>query len=397
MSASTAARPRVGAAIFLAHVLLHQVVIMAARVTTSYRVIELDLAVEWLGVIAASFAVLPVLVALSTGALLDRHGERPVMLAGAASGLLGAAGLLLLPSSILLLVVCNLLLGLSHLFCVIAQHAYTAGNGPAARRDLRFGHYTAVVSLGQVVAPLLIAVVGGADAVPDTTGLFALAVAAALFSAMAVLAMAPLPRPQFLEPGERNGVRTVLRYPGVPAAIAVGVAVMCSIDLLMIYLPVLGAEALIPAATVAVLLTVRAAVSLLSRLAFGILLRTMGRRALMTAAMAALAFGFGVLAFPLPVWAMHGAMMVTGFGIGVATPLTLSWITGIVPEQARGLALSLRLSGNRAGQFVLPLVAGLVIGGWGIGSVFGLLAVVLIGLTGVSHAAIRDDKRNENC
>jgi MFS family permease len=382
--------PRASAAVFFTHVMLHQVVIMAARVTTSYRVIELGLAVEWLGAIAATFSLVPLLTAVGAGSLIDRYGERPVLLLGTASGVLGTAGLLLLPSSLIVLVACNLLLGMSHLFCVVGQHAYTAGSGDTLLRDLRFGRYTAVLSLGQVVAPLLMTAAGGDGSVPRTADLFALAAIAAALSALAVLLMPASPRPPRPETIQKVAIRSVLAYPGVIPAILVGIAVMCSIDLLLIYLPVLGVEAMIPAATITALLTVRAGSSLLSRLIYGFLIVAMGRRLLLAMSMATVAGGLAALALPVPVWVMFAAMVIAGFGIGVATPLTLSWITGIVPVHVRGLVLSIRIGGNRLGQFGLPLVAGFVVAGWGVAPIFAILAVMLGGLSAVSYVTIRD-------
>src|SRR6516162_5331235 len=44
---------------FLAHAILVQALILVIRITTSYRTIELDLPVVWLGIIATGFALIP--------------------------------------------------------------------------------------------------------------------------------------------------------------------------------------------------------------------------------------------------------------------------------------------------------------------------------------------------
>ena len=49
-----------------------QTIYAIVRVTTSYRAIELDLPVVWLGVISATFAIPPTLLAVWVGRLLDR-------------------------------------------------------------------------------------------------------------------------------------------------------------------------------------------------------------------------------------------------------------------------------------------------------------------------------------
>src|ERR1700712_847373 len=47
-------------------------VVSLSRVTTSYRAIELDLSVMWIGIIAAGFSLVPVLLAVQVGRFIDR-------------------------------------------------------------------------------------------------------------------------------------------------------------------------------------------------------------------------------------------------------------------------------------------------------------------------------------
>ena len=52
----------------LAHVIFIHIVVGVVRVTISYRTIELGLPVIWLGVISASFAILPIFTAVCRSA-----------------------------------------------------------------------------------------------------------------------------------------------------------------------------------------------------------------------------------------------------------------------------------------------------------------------------------------
>src|SRR3712207_7633358 len=73
-----------------AHSALTQVVTFVLRPTTAYRAIELDVPTAWLGALTASFAVVPLLLAVPSGQATDRFGERRVMLAGGVLLLLSA-------------------------------------------------------------------------------------------------------------------------------------------------------------------------------------------------------------------------------------------------------------------------------------------------------------------
>ncbi len=56
----------------LFNVAIIQAVYAIVRVTTSYRAIELKLPVVWLGIISATFAILPIIFAVQVGRFLDR-------------------------------------------------------------------------------------------------------------------------------------------------------------------------------------------------------------------------------------------------------------------------------------------------------------------------------------
>src|SRR4051794_3782938 len=52
--------------------MLVQLVTAMVRVTTSYRAVELNLSIVWLGLIAATFAICPILIAVQVGRQIDR-------------------------------------------------------------------------------------------------------------------------------------------------------------------------------------------------------------------------------------------------------------------------------------------------------------------------------------
>src|SRR5262245_65968381 len=55
--------------------LCEQIVTSLMRITTSYRAVELDLSVVWLGIITAFFAVLPMATAVKIGRFIDRGND----------------------------------------------------------------------------------------------------------------------------------------------------------------------------------------------------------------------------------------------------------------------------------------------------------------------------------
>lgn len=146
-------------------------------------------------------------------------------------------------------------------------------------------------------------------------------------------------------------------------AMLASIAVLLSVDLLIAYLPVLGEQRGIPLRDRGLLLAVRAAASVVSRLLMGALVRSLGVGRLLWRSMVVPAVLVGILPFVSGHEMLTAIMILLGIGLGMGQPLSLAWITAIVPPDRRGAAVGLRLSGNRLGQLVAPPALG-ALGAW---------------------------------
>lgn len=85
-------------------------------------------------------------------------------------------------------------------------------------------------------------------------------------------------------------------------------------------------------------------------------------------------------------WISVLSMVVGGFFVGIAQPLTMTMIIKEVPVSWRSPALAVRLTGNRLGQVCIPLIAGAVAAPLGpAGAIW--FCCVLIGISGVEKSA----------
>lgn len=365
----------------LVHSALIQAVTFLVRPAATYRALELDVPGFALGLLAASYAVFPLLLAVPTGGLVDRLGERRLMAIGSAVVLSCSAFLLLWGSSIVALVIGTALLGAGQLACVVGQQAVVANNAASSRMDSAFGYLTFAASLGQALGPLAISLVGGASIRPDTQAIFLLSVVMGLVlfaTTFVVPAHVSARRKKAVSAGTGSAV-SLLKSPGVARALATSATVLAVVDLTMVYLPALGADRGLTAATVGAMLTVRAVFSMVSRLLLGRVSRRIGRMRLLVVSLALSTAALAAAAVPMPAWLLFGVMAVLGLGLGIGQPLTMSWLSAQAPAGQRGRALALRLAGNRVGQVVLPSAIGVVAAGLGAGGVFLASAVVVGG------------------
>lgn len=350
-------RPPLGLTSFYGCTLLVQVVTFILRPTAIYRAIELDTPTQLLGAIGASFAVVPLLLAIGIGALTDRLGEKVLMVTGGVGILTSAACFALLGDSITGLLLGTVALGMGHLCSVVGQQAWVANATDSARYDTAFGHYTFAASAGQAAGPGFIAVFGGGSSIPDTDAIFAASAAVALALLLLTLAL-PRTAGRRRATGPAGSVRSLVRRPGLLRALTVSSVVLAAVDISLVYLPALGAERDVSAATIGALLSVRAVFSMASRFFLGRLVVLVGRGRLLVGSVAGAALGMALLPVPLPVWVLFPVVALMGFGLGVGQPMTMSWLAEATPPGLRGRAMSLRLTGNRLGQVVVPTAAG---------------------------------------
>ena len=373
-------------ALLLVHSAITQVVTFVLRPTSAYRALELGVPTAWLGVLTASFPVVPLLLALPSGQATDRFGERRVVLVGAVllalSGPVfwtergGAAGLVL----------GSVVLGTGHLLSVVGQQAAVANTAGPGRFDAAFGYYTFAASLGQAVGPALITLLGGQGALPDTTPIFATATVLGVVL-LGCTAFLRLPaRERATADAAQGGMGRLLRLPGLVRALVISCVVLSAVDITLVYLPALGADRGLAAGVVGLLLTLRAVASMTSRFFLGRLVTWIGRRRLMIVSVALSAASMGLVAVPLPTVVMAVLVVLLGLGLGVGQPLTMSWLAEVAPRGLRGRAMSLRLTGNRLGQVLIPSAVGLLAAGVGAA---GVLAATAAALAAVGVAARR--------
>ncbi len=372
----------------LVHSVLVQVVTFVLRPTSTYRALELGVPAMWLGVLSACFAVAPLMIAVPAGGAVDRFGERRVMLLGGLLLCVAAGAFAVLGTSVAGLVAASVLLGVGHLCSVVGQQALVANGTAAGRHDTAFGHYTFAASLGQALGPGVILLFGGARTIPDTGAIFAAAVGLAALTFGVTFLLRRSARPPGARAADEGGMRLLLRRPGLLRALTVSCVVLAAVDITLVYLPALGAERGIASGAVGLLLALRGAASMTSRLFLGRLSGRLGRRRLLVGSVALSAVGLALIVVPMPVWALAVVVVALGLGLGAGQPLTMSWLAEATPPGLRGRAMSLRLTGNRVGQVVVPSLAGLVAAGTGAA---GVLVLTAASLVAVGAAARRID------
>ncbi|MGF9648814.1 MFS transporter [Pseudarthrobacter oxydans] len=351
---------------------LCQVASNFARPLISYKVLALGGDSIIVGVTSASYALVPVAAALWLGRVSDRRASlREIVIVGTLLLSVGPFVLSLSPS-LLLVAVASALLGMGQLCFTIAGQAAIARFVPASHMDAAFGWFTASFAVGQMVGPLLAGLaMGSSQGVPAgvrladaNTGLLIagiISVLAVPFAFGTTLKPVSADKQDAASSSRPESVSALLRYPTVRTNMVASLALLATTDILVAFLPLLGEDQGVPPVIVGILLAVRAAASIASRLLLPVLLAHSSRPALVIASLAGAGTTLALLPFLFHFpWIAGTLLVIGGFFLGLGQPITMTLVTQAVPPASRGAALALRLLGNRVGQVILPAAAGLL-------------------------------------
>ncbi|MBT3078463.1 MULTISPECIES: MFS transporter [Streptomyces] len=364
-----------------------------ARPAVSYRALALGADETAVGVIAGVYALLPLFAAVPLGRRTD-HGRCAPLLPIGVVLISGGCALSGVVSSLPAMAAWSGVMGLGHLCFVIGAQSIVARQSAPAEQDRNFGHFTIGASLGQLVGPIAAGALisGGSGALGRTSALALLVSAAVCAVALTSLwriehrrtpGAAPATGKPTAKTKAKVPVTAILGARGVPAGIFISMAVLSATDILTAYLPVVGEHRGIAPATVGLLLSLRAAASIACRLAMPLMLRLLGRTALLVTSCLLAGLICAGMVLPVPVPVLAAMLAALGFCLGVGQPLSMTTVVRAAPADARSTALALRLTGNRLGQAAAPAAAGLIAGTAGAATPFALLGALLLAAAGL--------------
>jgi MFS family permease len=376
----------------MVHGVVTQIMAGLFRITTSYRVLELGLPVEWIGVVATSFALFPIFLAVQVGRYIDRNHDADALRIGSVLCVVAGIGLLYIAKTPLVIMCFMVVAGVGHLFLMASHQMLCVRAAGDKSRDSVFGNFLMVTGIGQGLGPFIVGWVGGDARVPDTWTLYVIS----LICAMTIVFISIFIKPD-RNAAQRNhdeapmSLGTLLRINGFITVLIASVITMSAQDLIVVYLPLLGNERNIGVGDIGWMLTVRSVAAVVSRVGYSQFIALFGRVRLTFLTMALSGVAFIVMALPVSLSVLYVACAVLGLGLGLASALSLTSVVELAPPAARATALSLRITGNRIGQASIPSLGSLVVAAAGAAGVLGLIGISLI-VSGLSVQIVRGRK-----
>ena len=381
----------------LINVALAQASIYVMRPMITYRALENGATGYQIGLIASIYALVPLVVAVQMGRWVGRIGEVPLLFAGCLSFIVLGISFAFL-NNIIAIAAATALAGIAHLSNVAASQAMVASRSPHELQDQNFGYFSFSTSMGHTFGPMLGGIIAGSSGVlpRSSTSAFVFASILAFLALVPFFLFKSVKEVRSQEERDAAGsikARDVIKRPGIKPAIWTSLAVASTNDVLVVILPLIGTELGISPVVIGAILSIRSAAAMVSRFSLGKLTKRFGSSTVMNFSIGISAVFLFASVYATTPLTLAIVMAIVGFLLGIGQPLTMSIVSKKTPIEERAMAISIRLFGNRLGQFLVPLGAGALAAPFGAGAVFVGLAALIASAGAVSIATLSD---NEN-
>lgn len=331
----------------------------ASRPMVTLRLGELGVAPRTIGVVLAVAGFMPFVLGMPAGGLTDRLGPRSVLVQGSLMSAAGFVGVAFSVNGWSTAIWQGMALtGLTA--CAIASQTIVSHISSPADREQNFGWFTTAVGIGQFFGPGL----GGF--VADRVGLQSVFVGCAV-AGLVPLVMSFLFKSGRSSPGHISGSSLslkagarLLQISQLRAVLVVSFLIFVAFDVRSSFLPLYLESINFTKTEIGMMFTAQAVAGLGVRPLMGPLTRWFGPWGLLAAGLAFSIPSFMLLQFTT---SMSGVMLVSlgmGLAFGLSQPITLALTAGVAAEQDRGLALGMRITTQRLGSVVSPVILGAI-------------------------------------
>lgn len=361
--------------IVLLIVLGFQIVINATRPIITLSANDMNASMFEIGILTASFAALPLLIAIKAGKIADAIGDRlPVIL-----GLIGMAIGMLIPylfETMWSLYISQVFVGTSSIFIAISLQNVLGNEATKETRDYYFSMFALSVAAGAFIGPVM----GGylSEHFSHAAGFLVSMIICILLIGFAFYIPVGLKE----RPAEKVSLRSSLQLvndPLIQKALFSSALVLYSKDIFVAYFPLYGTELGMSTSTIGWVLSIQGLATMIVRFVLPKLLQVMSREVVLFSSI--LLAGSSFLIFALSnnfiLFCLLSCLM--GFGLGCGQPISMTTTYNASPKSRTGEVLGIRLMTNRLSQFIAPVFFGVVGGSIGILSVFYVSGAFLIG------------------
>jgi MFS family permease len=334
--------------------------------------------VNVIGAIVGFSAVVPLLISLHAGALVDERG--PVAVTKGSVLLYALAGVILTAlHAVWATAVAYALLGIANIGFAVASQAVVAAASTPATRVQNYGYYSLWNSAGAVIGPVLGGFITGRFGYRTAFALVCLLMIPSFAIAGALRGVPAGPRRALSLAMTHRVIGTILRRRGVSAILFISFVVVCGQTLQQSFYPLYLHKVGLPPALIGIIIATISLGSMIVRASLSRGVEWFGYSWLLLGATAVLALALGIIPLLRQLWSLIVVSGLMGASLGLTQPLTMSLMIESVSAEFWGVAFGIRQAAQRIGTILSPIVFGLVTTASGVEAAFFLGGATLLG------------------
>lgn len=348
---------------------------LGTRPTVSLFAIEVGMSPAEIGVLFATYSVVPLFITVPAGYYMDRNGTRGVLYLSLVMTAVGLALPWLMPGRGMLYA-SQLVSGCGFTFHILAAQK-TAGDHPdPLMRERRIAIFSQGVAIGGFAGPFYTGLVG------EHFGLdWAMLLAAPLpLLGLLLLPLIRTPAPREAPPssGKRGNPLRVLGYnPYMGRAFLISSLVLLGKDFYLAYFPVFADGRGISTIWIGIIIGIHNGGAVIMRFFQMRLVKRFGKSTVIIASIMISGVFFILLPFGVGIATLTLMSLAMGMGLGLGQPLSISTTVNLSPPDKTGEVLGFRLTLNRLTQFVTPIGFAGIVTISGISGAFVVVGLVL--------------------
>ncbi|WP_261180841.1 MFS transporter [Anaerobacillus sp. CMMVII] len=310
---------------------VYSIIIRGSRPIISLYADNIGASPFFIGLLAAAFAFLPMLFAISVGKWLDKQGAKKMTMIGSIGMLLSFILPVLYPTLFSLLFN-QLLIGISHL-CILISLQKTVGN-IVGDRDRLIAAFSLSGAFGEFVGAIL---TGYLFEMTGFRWTFLIMILFIIVGLVFTRLMPNMVKKEQKKLVDKKAEKTwkMLKNVNLRKALIVSGLVLFSKDLVVAYFPVYGNSIGLSPSQIGLVIGLLSAMSMIIRFLQSELVHTIGRARLMVLLLVVSGISFILIPTTSSLLLLILISLVLGAGLGLGQPLSLVYTLNVTPETGK--------------------------------------------------------------
>jgi predicted MFS family arabinose efflux permease len=336
--------------------MLSSIALRGSKVAIALYALDLGAGAAAVGLLAALFAVFPLLLAVQAGKISDRFGVRGPIACGT---LAMAAGLALafFTRELAWLFVSPALIGLGHIFFHVSIHNLVGSFGAGAARTRNFSTFALGASVAAFIGPSLAGITIEAGGFRAAFAVLAMVAAAPAIHVLLHRRLIPA-QVRHESAQEGSSAFELLSIPPLRRALIMSGVALTGIELFSFYLPIYGRSIGLTPSVIGMVLSSYAIAGFIVRSFMHRLAQRYTELGVLTASLFVAAATYLAVPSLADGWLLAAAAFALGLALGSAQPLTIILTYNHAPAGRSGEALGMRIMANKLTQIAVPLAFG---------------------------------------